>query len=161
MAEERYPWERRPGETAKAYEGFRAFRDLPASTRTIRKLNESGYPQAKNWSSRWDWHARATAWDDHVARQEDEDRLSALRSMHSNHQRAARAIQQFALAALSRLDIEEASPADVARLLELGARLERVTLSVSVEELQGRPPLHMTDDPWTRIANELSDTPAT
>jgi BMFP domain-containing protein YqiC len=156
---ERYPWDRLPGETSKAYEAFRAFRDLGPRRRIIDAPTAS-IRQARLWARLHSWTARAVAWDDETGRLEDADRLEALRSMHSNHARAARAVQQYALAALSRLDVADASPSDVARLLELGARLERLTLTQSVEELQGRPAsITDGDDPWARIARELADTP--
>ncbi len=76
--------------------------------------------------------SKPSAWDDERRMIEDRERLEALRSMHSNHVRAARAIEQVALVALSRLDPETTSAADVARLLlDLGTRLERLTLSTS------------------------------
>ena len=87
----------------------------------------------------------------------DVERLEAIRTMHSNHARATRAVLSYALAALGRLDSDAASPADIARLVDLGTRLERLTLSTSVEELQGKPAVLATDDPWTRIQRELLD----
>lgn len=158
-AVERHPWDRLPGETSKAYAAFRTWRDLGVR-RALGSIPGTSLAMARRWSTAHCWAARAVAWDDETARLEDLDRLEALRSMHSNHARAARAVQQFALAALARLDIESASPADVARLLELGARLERLTLTESVEELQGKPAHIDVDDPWSRIARELSDAPA-
>jgi hypothetical protein len=63
-------------------------------------------------------------------------RLEAIRTMHDVHQRAAREAITKALAALQRMD-PDASPAYAAvRLLELGTRLGRDTLTVAVEELQ-------------------------
>jgi hypothetical protein len=52
----------------------------------------------------------------------------------------------------------EAIPAGVAaRLLELGTRLDRDTLTVSVEELQRQPSrAPVEDDPWDVIARELT-----
>lgn len=156
---ERRPWERRPGESAKAYDAFREYRDL-GPRRGYRSVMEHRGSMVPRWCRQWDWPARAVAWDDERAQIEDAERLEALRAMHSNHARAARAVQQYALAALARLDVADASPADVARLLELGARLERVTLTESVEELQGKPMHTDVDDPWGRISRELSDAPS-
>lgn len=154
---ERYAWERRPGETSRPYAAFLQYRDLPPGQRTVRAVTAAGVRNASAWSTVWDWTARAIAWDDECQRTADLERLDALRTMHSNHARAARAVQQFALAALSRLDINEATPGDVARLLELGAKLERLTLTQSVEELQGKTPQFDADDPWGRITRELAD----
>jgi hypothetical protein len=42
------------------------------------------------------------------------------------------------------------------RLLDIGARLERDTLTVSVAELQRQPsPVEHVDDPWDVTAREL------
>jgi hypothetical protein len=154
-ATERTAWDRLPTETTRAYAAFREYRDL-GPRRTLSGLASVTARNARTWSRRHHWTARATAWDDEVARVEDLDRLDALRTMHGNHSRAARVLQQFALSALQGLDAETVSAADVARLFELGAKLERLTLSQSVEELQGRTPTSALDDPWTRIANELA-----
>lgn len=160
MADERYPWERRPGEGSKPYAAFLTYRDLPVGQRTVRAVEASHGTTSRHWCLKWDWVARATAWDDECQRVADLDRLEALKAMHSNHARAARALQQYALAALARLDLDDASPGDVARLLELGAKLERLTLTQSVEELQGKHPHTDIDDPWGRITRELADAAA-
>lgn len=153
---ERTPWDRLPDETSKAYAAFRSFRDLGPKRRIV-DCPGATPRMARLWAKRHHWTARATAWDDESARVEDLDRLDALRSMHGNHARAARVLQSFALSALQGLDAGTVSAADVARLFELGAKLERLTLSQSVEELQGRTPTGASDDPWTRIANELAN----
>ena len=64
---------------------------------------------------------------------EDAERLESIRSMHSNHRTAARAVQAFALAALQLLDVDGMTPAHVARLLDLGTRIERQVLTTTVE----------------------------
>lgn len=152
---ERAPWDRLPSETTRAYAGFREYRDN-GPRRKVTELKGTNRESARRWSKIHHWPARATAWDDEVARLEDIDRLDQLRSMHANHARAARALQGFAMQALSTLDQATTSAADIARLFELGAKLERLTLSQSVEELQGRAPHHDTEDPWTRIADGLA-----
>ena len=142
----------------RAYEAFRTFRDI-GPLRTLDKLadvTEYKRQTIGRWSRTLDWIARAAAWDDEQHMIEDRERLEAIRSMHSNHRTAARAVQSYALQALQRLDISEASAADVARLLDLGTRLERLTLTTSVEQLQRGEGIAI-DDPWSRLARELSD----
>jgi hypothetical protein len=142
----------------RAYEAFRAYRDL-GPLRTLDKLADitgQNRQTIGRWSRTSDWVARAAAWDDEQHMIEDRERLEAIRSMHANHRTAARAVQAYALAALRGLDTESASPADVARLLDLGTRLERLTLTQSVEQLQRGEGIAL-DDPWTRLARELSD----
>jgi phage terminase large subunit-like protein len=83
--------------------------------------------------------------------------IDAIRSMHANHRRAGRAGLVKAMQALQLMDPERIPPAVMVRLLEVSAKLERSTLIVSVEELQG---LDLDDDesedPWERIARELA-----
>ena len=76
--------------------------------------------------------------------------------MHRTHRVAGRVALSRALAALQALSPERI-PADAAvRLLDVGTRLERDTLTVSVAELQGQPsPVEHVDDPWDVIAREL------
>jgi hypothetical protein len=58
--------------------------------------------------------------------------------------------------ALDKLETDRLTPGTIARMLELGAKLERSTLTVSVEELLGIDvTLADEEDPWERIAREL------
>lgn len=153
------PWDRRPGESARAYETFRRFRDLgPLRQLDMVVAGETTIRTVREWSRRADWKDRAEAWDAEVHRMEDARRLEAIRTMHDVHQRAGRAVMQKALAALAAVTPEEIPPYAAARLLDLGARLERDTLVVSVEQLQGvQPPL--MEDPWETVARELEGLP--
>lgn len=152
--EERRPWDRRAGESTLAYEGFRQYRDL-GPTRTMDRLSISN-TSARRWSGKWDWVARAGAWDDELRMVEDAERVEAIRTMHRTHQRAGRAATQIALRALQQLRPESMSPGEVVRLLDLGARLERDGLTTAVEG-QGVGDLP-GEDPWERIARELAGT---
>lgn len=162
---ERADWERQPGELGRAHAAFRVFRDLRTGVRRLETVAEQtgvSARQLRAWASRWDWWARADAWDDQCHRVEDLERLDALRAMHSNHRKAGRAVMMKALQALNDLQPADIPPAAAARLLELGARLERQTLIVSVEELQGvDPDGDEAEDPWDRIARELDPSTAT
>lgn len=73
-------WDRREGETAKAYSAFITYRDLGAE-RSLSKVSKAlGKSTALlcRWSSANDWTARAEAWD---ANQQlsDDDRRARLR----------------------------------------------------------------------------------
>src|SRR5215211_5939586 len=69
---ERPPWERIRGESTKAYESFRRFRDAGphrslAGCRSIER----------RWSWRWRWAERAGEWDAERWRRQDELLLAA------------------------------------------------------------------------------------
>ena len=133
---ERNAWDRREGETAKAYGAFRHYRDQGV-LREVERVPLASRSQCYRWAQRWDWGSRATAWDDASHMLDDRQRLEAIRTMHDTHQRAGRAAIGKAIAALQHLQPEQIPATAAAQLLELGARLERTTLIVSVEELQG------------------------
>ncbi len=94
------PWLRQPGETAKDYERFLAYRDLPPATRNFEQayfawltvqdeLTGATQHTAKRPPSTWykiakesDWRARALAWDDYrqeLKRIADEAEAEAVR----------------------------------------------------------------------------------
>lgn len=157
MLEARAPWEQLDGETAPAYAAFRAYRDA-GPTRT------ADTAPAKRWRSRHRWTERARAWDDELHRLEDAHRLDAARRrldeigmMDEEHKKAGQALIQRALDALA--EVDELSPPQIARFLQVGTQIERETLLgdhlapvlVAVPELEEMSPLE-------RIARDLADT---
>jgi hypothetical protein len=153
-------WDRRGGEPTKAYAAFRIYRDLAPTQRTLAAVAErSGFSErrCRYLASTWDWRERADEWDDECHQIEDRERLELIRSMHATHRRAGRAAVVKAIQALQKMQADDLTPGQAARLLELGAKLERTTLLVSVEELQGLDTFDEEDeeDPWERIAREL------
>ena len=153
------PWDRRPNESPASHAAFRAFRDL-GPLRTLEALDVPHRPRTlRQWAALYDWRDRAASWDDELHRIADQQRLEALRTMHDVHQRAGRALLTKALRALERVDASDIPPYVAGRLLELGARLERETLIVSVEQLQGIEAA-APEDPWEIVARELEGQPA-
>ena len=163
VTEERRAWDRRDDETTRKHAAFRAYRDLGP----LRTLEESSrvagihVNTAQKWAAAHDWSARVTAWDDECHMLDDRRRLESIRTMHDQHQRAARAAMAKGIAALSQLQPEQIPAYAAARLLELGIRIERETLTTSVEELQGmaRRMGDAPEDPWEAIARDLQGTP--
>ena len=157
--EDAKPWDRQPNEPSRSYAAFRLFRDLPAHQRALDKIVEQvdiKERTARLWAQDWDWWTRAHAWDGACHAVEDGERLDAIRSMHKVHRQAGRAAVLKAVQALQQLQPSSLTPQMIARMLDLGAKLERSTLLVSVEELQGLDDLTEADeDPWDRIAREL------
>lgn len=161
IPEPRHPWDRRPRESDRGYEMFRRYRDLGPLRRLDVLIDESTGVKRQTlleWAGRHDWKDRAAAWDAEVHRLDDLRRLEEIRGMHDRHQRAGRLAMGKAIAALQSVAPEDIPPYAAARLLELGARLERDTLVTSVEELQGVPPIAF-EDPWEAIARELDGLP--
>lgn len=76
-------FEQQPGESAKAFAAYKAYRDLGAG-RTLKtaaaafygveEATESQHTQLRRWSSRFDWRARVQAYEDWL----EMHRLSAI-----------------------------------------------------------------------------------
>lgn len=79
---QRYPWERRKGETAKAHSAFLEYLRLGYGQRSLSKVVEQsgksrGYARVlQRWSSEQEWVARADAYDAHELAEEMEARAS-------------------------------------------------------------------------------------
>src|SRR5215210_8311203 len=86
-----YPWTRQPGETHKAYEGFRAYLDTEVrgchSIRTAALRLGRSRQLLERWSRRWSWVARCERFDRAV------DRLRQARTLAEIEEQARRAVQ--------------------------------------------------------------------
>jgi len=134
-SDERSPWQRRPGENAKDYERFLAYRDLPPALRSFEQAYHAWCAaQAEltgatpltsrrpppNWykvAKEHDWRARALAWDD--LRQEqrriaDEEEVELVRRKRRDIiDRQLDAIDD----ALARMDLPEMTAPELRRYL--------------------------------------------
>ena len=89
---DRKPWERQPGETAKAYAAFLLYRDLPAVDRTIvAAVVEHRYIGGKasvrnweTWASRYNWRNRAAEHDSDLASRRRERMAKELERAQDN-----------------------------------------------------------------------------
>ena len=136
------PWERQPDETARAYEAFCIYRDLPPSERSIKRacqiFHGDAFKASKNaiwseWSRKHNWVERANAWLDEQDRVTREAELDALREMRRRHIQTAQHLVRLGAAQLTKLakELEEEageklSPAMILKFLKEGALLERL-----------------------------------
>ena len=146
------------GESSRAYEAFRMYRDA-GPRRTVAALTERAGVSERTlmgWSSKFDWRARAEAWDDECARQEDRQRLDDIKVMYDVHRRVGRVAVTKALQALQNLPVDHIPAGAAARLLELGTRIERQTLGQSPEDFFGLTDESEDDDAFAKLARELN-----
>lgn len=94
------PWDRQPGESAKAYQAFLTYRDQ-GEDRSIRAvaqvLNKSGALIGR-WSGANDWVSRAAAWDSMPSRKTEEAYAEMAADIAAQH----RALSDKLMARLSR-----------------------------------------------------------
>ena len=148
------PWERQKqdGETAKQYEAFCVYRDMknirdPNSKRSIRLVSEQlGKSEGllERWSSANNWVERVEAWDadqERIAREvAQKEMMEEIRKMRKRQSETGKYMQIKAMKALSRMPEEEIKPGDAARLIDIGAKLERTArgdVGEVIEERQG------------------------
>ena len=134
--EEKHPWDRLPGESSKAYHHFCLYRDM-ALARSLRQMaNVSGCTsqrrQLNRWSTRWRWVERCGQYDDYLEHQARLQTEKERREMHKRHAKMGMLAQTFAVRKLEKMasrieqDEERVSPGEVARILEIGVKVERL-----------------------------------
>lgn len=97
---ERDPWERQPGEGARAFAAFQVYRDMGPTERSLRQLVARRIAERKTihrWSAQNGWVSRSAAYDAMLERARIQQRVSDVQEMESRHAQIA----QAGLAALS------------------------------------------------------------
>lgn len=155
------PWERLPGERDSSWALFRMFRDMPPLTRSqtavARQTGRSRYT-LNEIAQRWHWRFRVEAYDrylDALARQEQ---LEAIKEMADRHARTAVAMLSLAARRLvgdgtvEAIDPSRLSPLEVARLIEIGTKVEAIARGAASERVQ----LHTSEEINVKVGFEFN-----
>ena len=138
------PWERQNEETPKQFEAFVVYRDMgmDRSLSKVAKVLGKSAQLMSRWSSDNKWVERCAAWDneqDRIARQEQIKDIKKMRKRHADV-----ASDMITAAAKGLKEImekpKEMTPNDVARLVDVASKLERLSrgdTSEVVEQRQG------------------------
>lgn len=132
------PWERMEGESAKAFEAFRIYRDM-GPERNLRAVGERlGKSRAiiERWSSSNQWVERARAYDNDLERAAHQEALKSVREMQKRHISIAAQLQNKALLALQKTKPEHMKPGELLSFMKEAAKLERETRSDIVESYE-------------------------
>ncbi len=127
-------WEALPGEPAKAFAAFKAYRDTVAKDRSVRKVCAAYYGETSvskvnqwlRWSSQFQWVNRAKAWDAEQDRIGLETQRQAVKTMKDRHARQAMALQQKAIERLKDMKPEELGPKELLTYMIEAMKLERL-----------------------------------
>lgn len=138
-------WERQPGETSKAYAAFCRYRKMKPESRSLEAVSlkakkgiRKGYVPGyiSEWSSQFNWVARATAYDDHL----DElvrARLEKQRlDMAERQANVAKAMLDKAKERLDQMPLSLMSPQDVARWVDVATKTERLALGEPTDNVR-------------------------
>lgn len=149
------PWERNATENDVQWNCFKRFRDVGCMNgdtpgrrikTVIAQAERVDYKEMSKWSLEHGWKERATLYDMHLDSISLEATEKNIRDMNKRHIRQARLLQRFAGTEMGKLaakaeerthdPVDDAKPADVARIMETGAKLERLSSGESTEHTQ-------------------------
>lgn len=133
-------WEKQEDETPRAFSAFKAYRDLHASIRSLRKaviviygvVTAGKLRQFGKWSSRYSWVIRSTAWD------EEKDKLERLASTNqitdakSRHLAVAKALQGIAIEKLKEIKAKDVTSVEMMlKIIDQSYKMEREVLGMN------------------------------
>ena len=123
------PWERQLNESPQAFEAFACYRDMGAS-RSLAKVSRAlckSKALMERWSTDHDWVKRVAAWDAEKDRVARETQLKDIISMRERHAAIAKKMLDTADAALNNVNTKDVSTNEIARLVEIASKLERIS----------------------------------
>lgn len=160
-------WERQPFEHSRCFQAFAIYRDM-GPDRALRKVAHElskSYPVILKWNNRWFWQERVAAYDQYLDRIKLEAQAKARQEMAERQAREGKSLQNLAIGAVAHLLGEDGKPkklkaSDIARLLEVGVKIERLAVGEPTENVKEegiekvkiiRYPATVEDpDEWTR-----------
>lgn len=159
------PWERQePHESELMFSRFLVFRDLGPETDRLRQTLEVlvntgdklSYQSIRDYSSAFRWSARGAAWDRYRAQADRSRMIKLRREAIDDQRRTARALRLQALAALNAMNIEDLSPADVVRFVELSFKIEKSIF----DEFAGTASVDVDSNETADVSDIAAWTPA-
>ena len=109
---------------------------VPYEKRSLRKTAEAlgmNKRTIANQSAKWDWVRRCEAYDAHVDRMNREANEAAIRKMKQDHALLAQQMLRKATRRLLTMPEEEITAAELARIVDVGVKVERLSRGESTE----------------------------
>lgn len=134
-------WERQPGEQARQFKAFCHYRDMIPGDQTIKRIAAlTGVAERTlaDWKRDFKWEERSQAWTDYQDQQAREKYLKEIDEMRENHIRVSRKVMDKVEEYIDSMTIEDMKTSDVARLIEVAAKLERLSRGDTGEAVEVR-----------------------
>lgn len=116
-----------PKETEKAFQAFELYRDM-GEKRTLQavadKLQKS-YTLIRRWKDTWNWMERVRAYDNDLQKKAHASAVSKARKMADRHITIALKLQDAAVKALERTEVEDLDPKSLLAFIRFATELER------------------------------------
>ncbi|PFP29391.1 hypothetical protein COJ96_10835 [Bacillus sp. AFS073361] len=129
------PYERREGESVKAFEAFKVYRDM-GMDRSLAKVGEKlgkSTTLMERWSSKYEWVERSQAYDDDIDRKAIIENEKKRKEMVKRHAQAATMFQSKVVERLNGLDPKELSPSELIRWFDISVKIERLSRGESTD----------------------------
>ena len=130
------PWERREGESPKAFEAFCTYLEM-GEKRSIRAVGQKlGKSRVllERWSAAHQWVDRVSAYDADLREKAYEAARKETQRMQTRQIETAIIFQKKALEALDKIDVTALEPRDILKFFETAAKIERETRAQSEQQ---------------------------
>ena len=137
------PWERQKGEGHEAFDAFCISRDMGegGARRSYRKVRErlgKSDTMVERWARRYRWGERVKAWDDELDRRVREEHVKGIAGMRKRHACIAEEMLEKARRALFCIPEDKMTAQDIARLVDVASKLERISRGEATERTEGK-----------------------
>src|SRR4051794_39217935 len=129
------PYERQDGESKQAFEGFVVYRNL-GLTRNLKDVGRKigkNHSLIKRWSSQHNWVERAQAFDNEMDKRTILENAQLRKQMVKDHAEVSRQLLHKVKVAIEHIKPEALSPYEIAKLLEIAVKIERLSRGESTE----------------------------
>ena len=144
------PWDKQPDESAEQFNAFVMYRDADPKISTEKVA--AHYQKSTEWAAKLctarRWVERREKWTEYQGKLTTEELVSGIPKMRKTHTDIATSMLVKALKALQKLPIEEMSPRDISTMVDVAAKLERISRGEVTERRESK----------TEIAGELKVT---
>ena len=154
------PWERKPKESDVAFEAFVTYRDMGADrsyAKVGQKLSKST-TIINRWGGVYNWVERVESWDNEQDRLVRESFIKGITAMRKKHIDIAAQMLLKALRGLRSLKEEDMTPRDIATMVDISAKLERLSRGEVTERTEGKNEIsgkvEITKDPYEELSVE-------
>jgi hypothetical protein len=154
------PWERQSNETPQAFEAFVIFRDMEGK-RSYKRVSEQLQKSETligRWGRKHRWQSRREAWEDEQDRLVREELIKGITTMRKTHTAIAGQMLVKALKALQSLPVEDMTMQDIARAVDVAAKLERLSRGEATERTEGNANISgkitIASDPYDELSVE-------
>lgn len=134
-------WERQEGESNPRWAAFQTYRDLPPNERSVELVAKTLHKTPGNlykWSASDKWQERCEAYDRYLDAEAAKHKIIGIAEMNKRHIDAAEKILDKAIDGLRYIDPSDLRASDVAKLVDVASKLERLARGDATEVVETR-----------------------